>query len=196
MPQPHFTIKPEVMFVGATVRAFNYTRDYGNQPALLWHWDWGDNTYDPEMDHSFSPTHVYLNSGTYTVKLTVTTDTDPACVAVVESYPPLEVEKVADIAVPNVFKPKLDGDPGDVIPERGLRNHLFFPPVLTPIDEYHMVIFNRLGILIYETRDQNRGWSGYYNGRLCEEDVYMYKIQGVFQNGQHFLKVGDILLLR
>jgi hypothetical protein len=88
------------------------------------------------------------------------------------------------------------GEPSDVIPDRGYRNYLFYPPILSPLRKYHMVIYSRLGIMLYETFDHGKGWNGYYRGKLCDEGVYIYKIEGVFETGQSFSKIGDILLLR
>ncbi|MCL2511744.1 MAG: gliding motility-associated C-terminal domain-containing protein [Bacteroidales bacterium] len=46
------------------------------------------------------------------------------------------------------------------------------------------MIFNRWGQLIYENTDRNRGWNGYFKGRLCEEGVYMYRIEECLRMGR------------
>lgn len=42
------------------------------------------------------------------------------------------------------------------------------------ITDYHLIIFNRWGELIFETRDFGFGWNGTYQGNLVQEDVYVW----------------------
>ena len=98
---------------------------------------------------------------------------------------------------PNYIPPAITGvQPDNSIPSRGYKNHLFFPSVLSPTSSYRMTIFSRWGVKIFETNDPTKGWNGYYRDRLCEEGVYIYKIEGVFQTGRPFSVSGDITLLR
>ena len=39
-----------------------------------------------------------------------------------------------------------------------------------------MLIFNRWGEVIFETHDTAFGWDGTYNGELCKEGAYTWKI--------------------
>jgi hypothetical protein len=50
--------------------------------------------------------------------------------------------------------------------------------------------------LLFETRDADQGWDGYYQGRLCQQDVYVYKIIAKYSSGEQITKVGDIHLIR
>ena len=59
-----------------------------------------------------------------------------------------------------------------------------------------MQIYNRWGELLFSTEDTNMGWDGYYNGRLCSPDVYIYKIDFKFIDGREVMKFGDIALIR
>ena len=67
---------------------------------------------------------------------------------------------------------------------------------MSPTRKYSMMIFNRWGQLIYKTDDPTKGWNGYFKGRLCNEGVYKYKIEGVYETGQPFMIIGDVTLLR
>ena len=69
------------------------------------------------------------------------------------------------MAVPNVFTPNGDG-----------LNDYFFPVINCIFDEYHLVIFNRWGRLLYETNNQNDKWDGRYLGNEVPEAVYFYLI--------------------
>ena len=71
----------------------------------------------------------------------------------------------------------------------------FFPPVREKVVEYKLQIFNRLGVLIFESNDINKPWDGYYHHKLCQQGVYVWYVEGKYLNGQPFKKVGDITLL-
>jgi len=187
---------------------------------LLYEWDWGDGS---PIVNDRQPKHVYHRAGLYTVSLTISTKTDPICSFKSSIHPPIEIIATGDLLLPNVFRPLnpgggglLDGGgnggggagdwwnvidrdewgaPSDVIPDGGYKNYLFFPGVMSETRRYNMTIFNRLGVKIFETNDPRRGWNGYYRGRICEEGVYTFKIEGIFATGESFSRIGDITLL-
>ena len=196
LPQAGFDIQPNFLWVGQPLHTFNYTNNstsYG-QPYDIWYrWNWGDGS--PE-DTDEKPTHMYRKAGVYDITLTVGTYTNPECSTSKTKYSAVTLENSGDIILPNIFKPNPSGEPSDVIPTGGYRNFLFYPPVLSPTKKYSMMIFTHWGQLIYHTTDPNKGWNGYFNGRLCSEDVYFYRLEGVFETGQSFLKIGDVILFR
>ena len=57
-------------------------------------------------------------------------------------------------------------------------------------------IFNRWGEQIFESLDVKQGWDGYYNGIICQQDVYVWKVTGKYSNGKSFTKAGDVTLMR
>jgi len=69
------------------------------------------------------------------------------------------------MAVPNVFTPNNDG-----------LNDYFFPVINCIFDEYHIVIYNRWGQLLFESDDQNAKWDGKYKGGEAPDGVYFYLI--------------------
>ena len=52
--------------------------------------------------------------------------------------------------------------------------------------------------MVFETRDINVGWDGYYRGELCQQDVYAYYIAVTYNDGNdtYIEKTGDITLIR
>ncbi len=72
---------------------------------------------------------------------------------------------------------------------------MFFPYTLGVID-YKLEIFNRWGEQIFESLDVNIGWDGYYRGKLCQQDVYVWKAYLKLNNGMEYTKAGDVTLLR
>lgn len=107
--------------------------------------------------------------------------TDPAdydiCLTVTDVYPgyvcestvceiiPLEEE--FSIYVPNAFTP--NGNE---------HNNEFRPIILGErTDSFEMLIFNRWGEVVYESRDHQIGWDGTYGGKPCPDGAYIWKIK-------------------
>jgi gliding motility-associated-like protein len=85
--------------------------------------------------------------------------------------------------IPNTFTPNNDND-NEVFGAYGLN-----------IKDFNMLIFNRWGEQIFTSNTIDNRWNGYYNGKLCQEDVYVYKIS--YRGGDDKLNViyGRVLLL-
>jgi gliding motility-associated-like protein len=64
------------------------------------------------------------------------------------------------------------------------------------VTEFHMMVFNRWGELLFESNSADTGWDGYYEGKLCQQDVYVYKIVAKYESGDTVTRVGDIHLIR
>jgi gliding motility-associated-like protein len=88
------------------------------------------------------------------------------------------------IFVPNTFTP--DGDE---------YNNTFFA-VAHNVSEFHMLIFNRWGEIIFESTSIDQHWSGNYNGHQALDDVYVWKIKYADLNGIEYELVGHVTLLR
>jgi gliding motility-associated-like protein len=67
----------------------------------------------------------------------------------------------ADVYIPNSFTPN-----GDGLNDR-------FTGIGEDFTSFHLVVFNRWGELIFETRDQS-GWDGFYQNERAKGDVYVY----------------------
>ena len=107
--------------------------------------------------------------------------TDEICQPIVMIEPYL-------IYVPNTFTP--DGDQ---------YNNTFFPvfPPNYQLSGYSMLVFNRWGELIFESLDPEYGWDGTYNGILCQDGTYTWKISVTDgQRGEKYNYVGHINMIR
>ncbi|MDX1942034.1 MAG: gliding motility-associated C-terminal domain-containing protein, partial [Saprospiraceae bacterium] len=62
----------------------------------------------------------------------------------------------------------------------------------------YLVVFNRWGQKVFETRDPNIGWNGKFNntGTQLPPDVYGWIVQTVCPNGQRYEAQGNVSLLR
>ena len=91
--------------------------------------------------------------------------------------------------IPNAFTP--DGD----------NYNNTFQPIFTkgydPFD-FHMVIYNRWGEIIFETYDASKGWNGFYGGIRCQDGVYAWKIDFGLLNetDDKVTDVGHVVLIR
>ncbi len=91
---------------------------------------------------------------------------------------------LGNIRVPNAFTPNMDGINDE------------WKPTGLHIQTYHLQVFSRWGMLLFESYDPNVGWDGTHRGQGVNEGVYTYVIRGTSYNGAPFLQKGTITLLR
>ncbi len=182
LPNAYFDIAPRTVYVNEqSVHFFNQS-DNGDYPEAgnKYAWDFGDGS---DLSYEKNPVHLYKKDGTYDVTLYV--ETDKGCRDLYEYSTAVIVKPTGKIFFPNVFSPLASLE----------ENRTFKPAILDYVKEYHLMIFNRWGELIFETYDQAVGWDGYINGKLAKEDVYIWKVEGNYENGQAFIEKGDVTLL-
>jgi PKD repeat protein len=160
--------------------------------AQSWLWRFGDGETSTEEN----PYHKYESPGTYTVSLSVATAEGCVDSAVMET--PVVVEwKTGTIKYPNVFKWNETGPTGGQWSEgvyAGMDN--VFRPFFENVIEYKLQIFNRWGVLFYESHDLAKGWDGYFGaGNLAPQGVYVWKASGRYADGEYFDMVGDVTFL-
>jgi gliding motility-associated-like protein len=94
------------------------------------------------------------------------------------------IEEPTTCFIPNAFTPNGDG------------NNDFFMVYGINIRQMKLLIFDRWGLLIFETSDQNNGWDGTYKGDRVQEDVYVWKL--VYEDnysGWH-QRIGNVSVVR
>jgi gliding motility-associated-like protein len=89
------------------------------------------------------------------------------------------------ITVPNVFTP--DGD---------LKNDLFRPVLTFTPEDYHIVIADRQGRILFETRDFEDVWDGSGSGSPAPEGVYLWFLKVRTPTGKSITRTGTITLFR
>ena len=90
-----------------------------------------------------------------------------------------------NIAVPNLFTP--DGD---------LVNDLFKPVISFTPEDYYLVISNREGKVIFETKDNSSAWDGSLNGNPLPQGVYLWFLRVMGPAGKSVTKTGTITIFR
>lgn len=96
----------------------------------------------------------------------------------------LEVERKFRIFIPNAFTPNGDG-----------LNDTFEPKAVF-VQSYNMVIYNRLGKVVYQSKEITQGWDGNFNGKEAASDVYVYTIELTDTRGNEFKTKGTFTLIR
>ena len=89
-----------------------------------------------------------------------------------------------DIFVPNAFTPG----------NNGINDT--FKPVVRMAKECSFSIFDRWGEKIYSTNDADLGWDGTLRGTTVPADVYVYRVDVTFLNGESKTLHGNVVLLR
>lgn len=143
-------------------------------------WDFGDGSTEA-YQYGVYPSHNYSTPGQYTVSLRIENEggcesvkTQTFCIALAN-----------DIVVPNAFSPN-----GDLVND-------IFRAVGINITNFSMEIYNRWGVLLFETNDMTQGWDGRYAGKDMEIGAYVYQINYTVGNKTRSqLLKGNVFLIR
>ncbi len=117
---------------------------------------WGDGGFNGDCVTS----HLYTVPGTYQIMQIAE---NKGCFDT--AYANVIVRPEFTFWLPNAFTPGRADGVNDV-----------YKPTLYGVYDYRFLIFDRWGQLIYETSNPEDGWNGCIKHRLCQEDVYVYKI--------------------
>lgn len=181
-PNAYFTYAPnQLTTINTTVNFSN-----GSIGASNYQWFFGDGATSNAID----PTHTYPEiEGTYEVTLVASTPF--GCTDTVRSI--VNVAEELIFYLPNTFTP--DGNDFNET----------FQPIFTsgydPFD-FHLMIFNRWGELIFESYDASIGWDGTYGGKtnggkIVKDGTYVWKIEVKTKlNDERKIFVGHVNVLK
>ena len=144
--------------------------------VVRWLWDFGDGTTSTQRD----PLHQYLTPAINLVCQTVFNAAgcvDSVCIP---------VESIINIVndLPSAFTPNGDGV-NDQFMVRGFG-----------IVKMTLRVFNRQGLMVFESRSQNIGWNGTYKGIPQPMDAYAWTLDVEYFNAEKQRKKGDVTLIR
>lgn len=170
---------PAMICPGDTLHLENKTTGNADQ----WQWDFGNGNNSRDK----SPSGFRFNSigrdNYYTIRLiaknTVLNCADTAAKAI-------QVLSNCMIAVPTAFTPNGDG-----------RNDFLYPLNALKADNLEFKVYNRLGQLVFYTKDWTRKWDGRINGVLQQTGVYAWILSYTNRDSKQkvFLR-GTVLLMR
>ena len=162
-----------VVLPSAIIKIPNYTFNFQNNTSgavTAYKWTFGDGT----SSTAISPTHTYKMIGQYQVNLIAFNQ--EGCSDTLTRQ--VEVQTVPGyLFVPNAFEPASQ--------TYELKT---FKPKGSGIESYRMQIFNKWGMLVWETTliDSDgspvEGWDGMMNGVPAPPDVYVWTIDAKFIN--------------
>lgn len=130
-------------------------------------------------------TYTFDNGGVYNI--TVIRENGPCSV---EENLQVVISECPGIIywVPNSFTP--DGD----------EHNQMFGPVMTEgfdVDGFTFLIFNRWGEMVWESHDPSIKWDGMYNGLLCQDGIYTWKLQfGILGDDGRITDVGHLSIIK
>jgi gliding motility-associated-like protein len=132
--------------------------------ADIFEWKFGDGA---AYSNEFEPTHTYPTDPNITYEIRLVASNSIGCSDT--AYASITIDDVITFFIPNVFTP--DGDDFNEV----------FKPIMTsgydPYD-YHMIIYNRWGEILFESFDAAYGWNGTYrDGKLTPDGVYIWHIE-------------------
>jgi gliding motility-associated-like protein len=130
-------------------------------------------------------TYTFTNSGTYNV--TIRRENGPCYV---EQSLQVTITDCPRIIywIPNTFTP--DGN----------EFNQTFGPIMTEgidVDGFNFTIFNRWGEIVWESNNPNGRWDGLFNGKMCVDGVYTWKLTfNVFGNDKKIVDFGHLTIIR
>jgi gliding motility-associated-like protein len=142
-------LNTDVQFFNTSVGATNYI------------WSFGDGS---SVSTQVSPLHTYpIQPGIYTITLIAINDA--GCADTTARV--IRIDEELIFYVPNAFTPDNDDF-----------NEVFKPVFTQGFDpyNYHLMIFNRWGEILFESYDAVFGWNGTYGGKIVQDGVYIWKI--------------------
>lgn len=159
-----------------------------SQGAATYYWNFGNG----ETSNLFEPLPYFDLVGTYTITLTGTSN--QGCVSTYTLADGLTVTTDGFVEMPTAFTPQTDGATDGSYNKYSFDNNVFHPHYRS-VSEYNLEIYNKWGELIFKSEDPKIGWDGYYQGEMCREDVYVWKVEGKLFGGVPFEEQGTLTLL-
>lgn len=152
-PFAGFTFSPQVTSIFDPAIFINNS---ASGDVITWSYSFGDGggTSYP------SETHIYQDYGDYVITQIVNNqyqcyDTIQQNVKILPEY---------RFWIPNCFTP-----------DANLLND-YFMPIAIGVINYDFEIFNRWGERIFKTNNPKQGWNGFYKGKECKQDEYVWRI--------------------
>ena len=189
LPEAKITVYPQrANIINSQISFIDQSSKHVNG---IWNFDDGDTA----ISNFNRILHTYIDTGTYTVSLTV--ESDSGCKSIASQQ--IIISPVFTIYVPTAFTPNND-----------LYND-YFLPIINEVSEYEFTIYDRSGKEIFKTNDYsnnyiscindnacNAAWDGRINNgsEYATKGTYIYKINLTDFNGKLRSYEGAFILMR
>jgi gliding motility-associated-like protein len=117
--------------------------------------------------------------------VTAAEDSNPHGIAGLSVSSEVCLAPIENITVPNVFTPNND-----------LNNDLFKPVLSFTPRDYHLIISDRHGVMLFETRDFLEEWDGTKNGTPQNEGVCLWFLKVTTPSGKAVSKTGTVTIIK
>lgn len=158
-----------------------------NASSFLWIFGDGGESTDE------NPIYQYTTVGEFPITLIANNQYN--CPDTITNPTYITVKADGRVTFPNAFVPNPSGPGGGVYNSGILDNSIFYPQT-AGVEQYHLVIYNRWGEVVFETFELSVGWDGYYRGELSAQDVYVWKAEVQLANGEQKVYAGDVTLIQ
>jgi PKD repeat protein len=141
-----------------------------------------------------NPTWAYEHTGTYHVVLIA--ESGESCLDTLMNPLSIRVLGEDSLQFPTAFfvDPKLSPRDGEINDPYDLGRDIFRAYGFG-VEEFHLEVYNRWGVLVFKSDNINHGWNGYIDGRPAKQDVYLWRAKGRFTTGEPFVRSGDVTLI-
>jgi gliding motility-associated-like protein len=173
---------PDPFFEYLMIPHQNLGIEFNNYTSLMnglaYDWSFGDGIHSSVQN----PLHTYSESGLYEVTLEVTTAI-AGCIKEFSDY--VTVDPLYHFYAPNAFTPNNDN-----------RND-YFRPFVTGTSSYELFVFDKGGMIVFNTTDPLSEWDGTYSGRPAAAGTYVYKVvMSKLEDIVIFEEYGSVNLIR
>ncbi len=158
-PSASFYAIPQIIIVNNPV----YINDQ-SAGASSWFYDFGDPDNDNDLFYENEPSYIYQSPGYYTIYQIV--NNQYGCIDT--AYYNVIVKDETLLYIPNAFTPFSTQDINDLF-------HIFGSGISD--ENFSFTIFNRWGEIIFYTTNLTFNWDGKFNGEICPQGVYTYKLR-------------------
>jgi hypothetical protein len=156
--------------------------------ATRYLWRFGDGATSTDTD----PEHLYSRFGRYDVRLTAYSLHGCAdSLTITDAF----TDQGMFLRFPNAFMPNSGGPTGGYYNQRTDEDNQVFHPVASGVASFNIKVYNKAGLLVFESNDIEMGWDGYYKGQICSPGVYVWKVRATYRNGQPIVMAGDVTLI-
>lgn len=87
--------------------------------------------------------------------------------------------------VPTAFTPNIVG-----------KNDTFKPTIFGNIKTYKLLVFNRFGQIVFDTRDIKKGWDGRVNGTEQQSGTFVWYCRYTLESGKEEEEKGSLVLIK
>lgn len=148
-----------------------------NETEIIWHFE------DGVTSVSENPSYVFDTPGAFDIMLIAKNSSGCNDTLVQRIF----VEEDILIYVPNIFTPD-----GDSFNEQ-------WRVYMNGIDiyDFHLILYNRWGEIIWESYDVSKSWDGTYGGNLVQDGVYVWQLEfGEKWTDERHVMTGHVTVLK